>query len=59
MRPSLLRSETACERQRCPAGMLPTEWRLCTQCVRRAGTVNDRGISIFVKRLETFVLSAL
>ena len=36
------------------------EWRLCTQlCVRASTESNDRGNSIFVKRIETFVLSAI
>ena len=39
--------------------MLHREWRLCTQCVRASTESNDRGNSIFVKRLETFVLSAI
>ena len=39
--------------------MLPREWRLCTQCVRASTESNDQGNSIFVKRLETFVLSAI
>ena len=33
------------------------ERRLCTQCVRASTESNDRGNSIFVKRLETFVLA--
>ena len=31
----------------------------CAQCVRASTESNDQGNSIFVKRLETFVLSAI
>ena len=36
--------------------MLPREWRLCTRVVRASIESNDRGNSISVKPLETFVL---
>ena len=52
MWPSLLVKQFLSVKSRL-AGMLPREWRLCTQCVQASTESNDRGNSISVKRLET------